>query len=166
MIFFLEGLSQVGKTTLTNKYLEKYPNGAVRFKGSGAVNIGMQSRWQEYNFWMHNILERMDQLNDHKVPILWDRGLTDVVYTEDDIYASELLRVIKSHVKKAVIYIDAPATTLVNRTTKEGHEHQKHKERYEEAIQSFPCLKITLSGDCWITDEHVQQMNEFIKSFL
>jgi hypothetical protein len=111
MIIFLEGLSQTGKTTLTNKYLEKYPNGAVRFKGSGAVNIGMQSRWQEYNFWMHNIIERMDQLNEYKVPILWDRGLTDVVYTEDGVYASELLRVIKSHIKKAVIYIDAPANS-------------------------------------------------------
>ena len=164
MILFIEGLSTSGKTTLVNKYLEQYNNGAVRFKGSGAVNIGMQSRWQEYNFWMHNILERMDQLNDYKVPILWDRGLTDVVYTEDDVYASELLRVIKSHIKKAVIYIDAPASTLSSRKTKEGHESQKHRERYEEVIKSFPCHKITLSGDCLITDEHAHQMNEFIKS--
>ena len=164
MIFFLEGLSQVGKTTLTNKYLEQF-NGAIRFKGSGAVNIGMKDRWQEYNFWMHNIIERMDQLNEYKVPILWDRGLTDVVYTEDQEYASELLRVIKSHIKKAVIYIDAPSTTLNNRLTKEGHELQKHQERYNEIVKSFDCLKITLSGDCYITDEHVQQMHEFIKSY-
>jgi len=164
MILFIEGLSTSGKTTLVNKYLDKY-NGAVRFKGSGAVNIGMQSRWQDYNFWMHNIIERMDQLNEYKVPILWDRGLTDVVYTEDDTYASELLRVIKSHIKKAVIYIDAPASTLTKRTTKEGHEHKRHKERYEAVIQSFPCHKIILSGDCWITDYHVEQMHEFIKSF-
>jgi len=165
MIFFIEGLSTTGKTTLVNKYLEKY-NGAVRFKGSGAVNIGMQSRWQEYNFWMHNIIERMDQLNEYNVPILWDRGLTDVVYTEDDIYASELLRVIKSHIKKAVIYIDAPASKLSDRTTKEGHEHLKHKERYEAVVQSFPCHKIILTGDCWITDKHVDGMHEFIKSLI
>jgi hypothetical protein len=124
----------------------------------------MQSRWQEYNFWMHNIIERMDQLNDYKVPVLWDRGLTDVVYTEDDVYASELLRVIKSHIKKAVIYIDAPSATLANRMTKEGHEFQRHKERYDAVVQSFPCHRITLTGDCWITDQHVEQMHEFIKS--
>ena len=165
MILFLEGLSTTGKTTLLNKYMEQYP-GAVRFKGSGAVNIGMQSRWQEYNFWMHNIIERMDQLNDYKTPIIWDRGLTDVVYTEDGVYASELLRVIKSHIKKAVIYIDAPANILIKRSSKEGHELLKHQDRYNDVIQSFDCHRIILSGECLITDEHVQQLHEFIKSHL
>jgi thymidylate kinase len=165
MIFFIEGLSTSGKTTLINKYMQQY-NGAVRFKGSGAVNIGMQNRWQDYNFWMHNIMERLDELNDYKTPIIWDRGLTDVIYTEDELYASELLRVIKSHIKKAVIYIDAPLKTLDNRKTKEGHEVLKHRDRYEEVIKSFDCHKIILSGDCYITDEHVHSMNEFIKSYL
>lgn len=164
MIIFIEGVSQTGKTTLVNKYIQQYNNSAVRFKGSGAVNVGMQSRWQEYNFWMHNIIERMDQLNDYKIPILWDRGLTDVVYTEDANYSAELLRVIKSHIKKAVVYIDAPVAKLNNRNTKEGHEIQKHKERYEDVVQSFPCHRIVLSGDCLITDEHVFGLNEFIKS--
>jgi thymidylate kinase len=165
MIFFIEGLSTSGKTTLINKYMQQY-NGAVRFKGSGAVNIGMQDRWQDYNFWMHNIMERLDELNDYTTPIIWDRGLTDVVYTEDEQYASELLRVIKSHIKKAVIYIDTPVNMLENRKTKEGHEMFKHKERYEEVIKSFDCHKIVLSGNCYITDEHVQNMNQFIKSYL
>jgi GTPase SAR1 family protein len=164
MILLIEGLSQVGKTTLINKYIQQYNNSAVRFKGSGAVNVGMQSRWQEYNFWMHNIIERMDQLNDYKILILWDRGLTDVVYTEDGNYSAELLRVIKSHIKKAVIYIDAPITKLTERNTKEGHENTKHRDRYEDVIKSFPLHRITLSGDCLITDEHVFGLNEFIKS--
>jgi thymidylate kinase len=165
MIFFIEGLSQVGKTTLINKYMQQY-NGAVRFKGSGAVNIGMQNRWQEYNFWMHNIMERLDELNDYKTPIIWDRGLTDVVYTEDENYASELLRVIKSHIKKAVIYIDTPLNVLSSRKTKEGHEILKHRDRYEDVIKSFDCHKIILSGDGLITDEHVSEMDKFIKSYL
>jgi hypothetical protein len=164
MILLIEGLSQVGKTTLVNKYIQQYNNSAIRFKGSGAVNVGMQGRWQEYNFWMHNIIERLDQLNDYAIPILWDRGLTDVIYTEDHNYSSELLRVIKSHIKKAVVYIDAPVGKLSDRHTKEGHEILKHRERYEDVIKSFNTYKITLSGDCYIKDEHVQGLDEFIKS--
>jgi thymidylate kinase len=165
MIFFIEGLSATGKTTLINKYLEKYPNnGAIRFKGSGAVNIGMQSRWQEYNFWMHNIIERMDQLNDYKVPFLWDRGITDIIYSEDENYATELLRVVKSHIRKAVIYIDAPPSTLNRRMTKEGSDMSEHGRKYEHVIKSFDILRITLSGDCLITEEHVDMLHEYIMS--
>ena len=68
MIIFIEGVSQTGKTTLVNKYIQQYNNSAVRFKGSGAVNVGMQSRWQEYNFWMHNIIERINLLHKDLAP--------------------------------------------------------------------------------------------------
>jgi hypothetical protein len=166
MIFFIEGLSTTGKTTLINKYLELYGNGAIRFKGSGAVNIGMQSRWQDYNFWMHNIIERLDQLNEYKTAILWDRGITDTVYSEDDNYATELLRVAKSHMRKAVIYIDAPSQVLNRRMTKEGSDAQAHKVKYESTIQSFDTLRISLSGEALITDEHVHLMHQFITSKL
>lgn len=166
MIFFIEGLSTTGKTTLINKYLEQYPNGAIRFKGSGAVNVGMQSRWQDYNFWMHNIIERLDQLNENKTAILWDRGITDTVYSEDENYATELLRVSKSHIHKAVIYIEAPVMVLNKRMTKEGNDAQGHKARYESVINSFDTLRISLTGECLITDEHVQMMHEFITSKL
>lgn len=165
MIILIDGLSATGKSTLITKYLEKYPSGAVRFKGAGAVNIGMQGRWQEYNFWMHNIIERMDQLNDYKFPILWDRGLTDVVYTEDKNYSTELLRIIKSHIKKGVFYLEAPIDKLTDRHTKEGHENVIHKERYEDVIKSFIHRRITLTGDCYIKDEHVEELHKFIQSF-
>jgi hypothetical protein len=166
MIFFIEGLSTTGKTTLINKYLELHGNGAIRFKGSGAVNVGMQSRWQEYNFWMHNIIERLDQLNEYKTTILWDRGITDTVYSEDDNYATELLRVSKSHIRKAVIYIEAPTQVLNKRMTKEGSDAHGHKVRYESVINSFDTLRISLSGECLITDEHVHLMHQFITSKL
>ena len=161
MIFFIEGLSTSGKTTLINMYQKKY-NGAIRFKGSGAVNVGMQSRWQEYNFWMHNIIERMDQINDYQVPILWDRGISDVVYTEDDNYATELHRVAKSHIKKAVIFIDAPVNVLNKRGTKEGNELTLHKQKYEQVVQSFNTYRITLSGESYITEDMVDQLHKFI----
>ena len=55
MIVGVEGNSRSGKTTFINKFLEKYPD-TIRFRGAGSVNIGIQQRWQEYNFWMHNIM--------------------------------------------------------------------------------------------------------------
>jgi len=165
MIVGVEGLSASGKTTFINKFLEKYPE-AIRFRGAGAVNVGIQSRWQEYNFWMHNIIEQLDKLNNSKQIILWDRFLTDAVHSEDKIYASEILRAMKSHSKKCVIYINVPIDELVKRGSKEGSELHSHSNRYDNVIKSFNTFKITPeeSEKYFITDSHLKQAYQFIKS--
>ncbi len=165
MIVGIEGLSSAGKTTFINKFLEKYPS-AIRFRGAGAVNVGIQSRWQEYNFWMHNIIEQLDKLNNGKQLILWDRFLTDAVHSEDSIYASEILRAMKSHSKKCVIYIDVPTSELQKRGTKEGGELESHSTRYDKVIKSFNRLIITplQEENYYITDEHITKAYEFIQS--
>jgi thymidylate kinase len=167
MIIGVEGLSASGKTTFINKFLEKYPN-AIRFRGAGAVNVGIQSRWQEYNFWMHNIIEQLDKLNNGKQLILWDRFLTDAVHSEDGIYASEILRAMKSHSKKCVIYIDVPKDVLISRGSKEGNELEAHSARYNEVIKSFNTLTIKPPAidSHYITDQHIDLAYEFIQSQL
>lgn len=167
MIIGVEGLSASGKTTFINKFLEKYPN-AIRFRGAGAVNVGIQSRWQEYNFWMHNIIEQLDKLNNGKQLILWDRFLTDAVHSEDRIYASEILRAMKSHSKKCVIYIDVPSDELIKRGTKEGNELETHSARYNEVIKSFNTLTIKPNSidKYYITDALIEQAYQFIQSQL
>ena len=165
MIIGVEGLSASGKTTFINKFLEKYPS-AIRFRGAGAVNVGIQSRWQEYNFWMHNIIEQLDKLNNGRQLILWDRFLTDAVHSEDRVYASEILRAMKSHSSKCVIYIDVPSSTLKDRGSKEGSEIDSHSNRYDSVIKSFNTLIIKPDDDnnYFITDEHIDKAYEFIQS--
>ena len=171
MIIFLEGLSAVGKTYLTNKLVERNPD-FIRFKGSGAVNTGMQQRWQDYNFWMHNIIERMDQLNNYKKVILWDRGLTDAVYSNDEQYRAEILRVSKSHINKAAIFISGASVSefddaVKDRDAKEGSDSEDHLLKYKKVMQSFKTVDLNLTlPDYYITEEHISQVEEFIKGQL
>lgn len=163
MIVGVEGLSKSGKTTFINKFIEKYPN-TIRFRGAGSVNIGIQSRWQEYNFWMHNIIEQLDKLNEHKLTIMWDRFMTDSVHSEDSNYRSEILRSMKSHKKKLVIFIDVPVDVLKYRGTKEGNLIRDRREKYLDTIQGFEHLIITpsASNDYKITDCHIEEAINFI----
>jgi thymidylate kinase len=163
MIVGIEGLSSAGKTTLINKYLEKYPD-TIRFRGAGAVNIGILQHWQDYNFWMRNIIEQLDSLNGYKKVILWDRFLTDAVYSEDKLYASEILRVMKSHKHKAVIYIEAEKALLVERKSKEGDDYDAHDKAYKRVLKSFNTHTIILQKDenYYITDRVIDEMHQFI----
>ena len=167
MIIGIEGLSAHGKTTLIDKYLEKYPE-AIRFRGAGAVNIGIQQHWQDYNFWMRNIIEQLDSLNGYKKVILWDRFLTDAVYSEDASYASEILRVMKSHKHKAVIYIKPNNEVIKLRQSKEGANYEDHKARYEKVIKSFNVHEIDLKEEeeYKITDRILEEMHEFIQNLI
>jgi hypothetical protein len=166
MIIFIEGLSCTGKTYLIDKLIKMHPEW-IRFKGAGAVKIGMQQRWQEYNFWLHNNIERLDEINDYKKVILWDRGLTDSAYSEDENYRSEILRVSKSHIKKCAIFIAPKADTwkefILNRNTKEGSDAINHDEKYLKIISSFKTHHITLKPDnFYITDDIIEQVINFI----
>lgn len=165
MIIGIEGLSTSGKTTLINKLIEKYPE-IIRFRGAGAVNVGMQTRWQEYNFWMHNIIEQLDKLNNHKNIILWDRFLTDAVHSEDQLYRSEILRVMKSHTKKCVVYINVDQKELIKRNTKEGDELNTHAHRYKQVLKSFNTLTLYPREEdkYYITDAHIDEVYSFIKN--
>ena len=167
MIIGIEGLSAHGKTTLIDKYLKKYPD-AIRFRGAGAVNIGIQQHWQSYNFWMRNIIEQLDSLNQYKKVILWDRFLTDAVYSEDENYASEILRVMKSHKQKAVIFIKPNNEVIKLRQSKEGANYEDHKARYEKVIKSFNTHEIDLREDekYKITDRIIEEMHQFIQDLV
>ena len=125
----------------------------------------MQKKWQDYNFWMHNIIEQLDKLNHSKPVILWDRFLSDCVHSEDKLYASEILRVMKSHSKKIVIFIDVPDACLKQRGTKEGDQLEAHKRNYLKTLASFNVLTIKpdKESNYFITDAHLEQAYKFIK---
>lgn len=167
MIIGIEGLSAHGKTTLIDKYIKKYPN-TIRFRGAGAVNIGIQQHWQSYNFWMRNIMEQLDSLNGYKKVILWDRFLTDAIYSEDVQYASEILRVMKSHKQKAVIYIKPSYEVVLLRQSKEGDDFEDHKSRFGKVIKSFNTHEIELREDeeYKITDRIIEEVHNFIQNLV
>lgn len=165
MIFGIDGISATGKSTLIQKYCEKYPD-SIKFKGAGAVNVGMQQSWQDYNFWMRNVIENLDKINDYKKVILWDRFLTDAVYSTDMQYSSEILRVMKSHKNKAIIYIKPEANILKKRNSKEGEDYKEHISKYEDVIKSFKTLNITLKKDedYLISDRIIDEVHTFIRN--
>jgi hypothetical protein len=166
MICFLEGLSGTGKTYLIDRLLEKNPDW-IRFKGAGAINIGMQGRWQDYNFWMHNNIERLDQINNYKKVILWDRGLTDSAYSEDEDYRKEILRVSKSHIKKCALFITTTEKEwpllAQKRNSKEGNDFKTHFDKYMNVIKSFPSKQIVIEApDFHIESKHIDEVINFI----
>lgn len=170
MIIFIEGLSTTGKSYLVDKIIEKKPDW-IKFKGAGAVNIGMQNRWQEYNFWMHNIIEHLDKLNNYKKVILWDRGLTDAVYSDDENYRKEILRVIKSHRKKCVVFIGVDLKDWFHlaekRNSKEGSDYLHHSKEYNKILPSFDLHVIKLkSPDFYIEDSDIDSVINFIEDKL
>lgn len=168
MIIFVEGLSKSGKTTLC-KMLKKELSDVIYFKGAGQVNVGYGKDWMHYNFEMHRILERLDELNDYKKIILWDRGITETVYSEDENTRNNVLRIAKSHKQKAVIYINIPDTSvLCERDSKEGDDITCHATRYTNVIDSFEKAVLTPSKDkdYYITDEIVSKAAYFIKTKL
>lgn len=165
MIVGIEGNSRSGKTTFINKFIEKYPD-TIRFRGAGSVNIGIQQRWQEYNFWMHNIIEQLDKLNNHDLTVMWDRFITDAVHSTDESYSTEILRATKSHKRKAIIYIDVNEHILKQRGSKEGDSLSSRRAAYLKALKSFDHLIIKPEEkDNWyITDAHIEQAANFISS--
>ena len=143
MIVYIDGLSGLGKSTLVNTLKERNPEW-LSFKGAGAVNIGMGKVWQDYNFEMHRIIERLDQCNDYKKVILWDRGLTDSVYSTDEFYKSEITRVIRSHNKLYGIHLDC-----------------FNKHQYEELLKRRPDTGFTYKEPKDISDRMVGYTKAF-----
>ncbi len=170
MIVFLDGLSGIGKTYLTDKLIERNPDW-IRFKGAGQIVVGMQQRWQDYNFWMHNIVERLDQLNGYKKVILWDRGLTDAVYNEDEKYRKEILRVAKSHIKKCAVFIKTDEKDWRNlanlRNSKEGDNWKDHLSRYEDMLLSFNTHYMCVTApNFYIENYHIEAFEKFLKGLM
>lgn len=158
MIVFIEGLSRSGKTLLIDKYIEKYPD-SVRFKGAGQIVIGYGQRWDEYNYWMHNIVERMDELNNYSKVILWDRGLTESVYGN-----SQVERYAKCHIHKMAAFIDIPFKTLITRGTKEGVEIEHHYQKYEKTLSKFDTVHLFSEHEKqYITDQMIETLHEEIQ---
>ena len=106
MIIGIDGISGTGKSHFVKRLFSdpELKDKLIYFRGAGAVNIGFQHSWKEYNFWLHNIIENLDKQNDYKKPIIWERFLAECIYNQDDYYSIELLRVIKSHKNKKLIY--------------------------------------------------------------
>jgi hypothetical protein len=158
MIFFIEGLSKSGKSTLSELYCNKYD--ALYFKGSGQVAMGVDHRWDDYNFYMHNIIERLDQLNKYKRPILWDRGLSEAIYGNE-----KWARLSKVHSKKFVFLIDVPFDTLKKRHSLEGNEMLSNYTKYKNIISKFEhmIIKPSKSRTYYITDEILEIVNKEIQ---
>lgn len=173
MIVYVDGLSGTGKTTLVDTLCTRNPQW-IRFKGAGSVNVGMGKDWQDYNFQMRNIIERLDQLNDYKKVILWDRGLSDCAYTEDRKYASEILRVMKSHANKCAIFLDFPKgykdiqQTRKEFDTKEGDDANTHANRYRSMIKSFRHHHSILhkTDGFFLSDQGINNIETFIANEL
>ena len=159
MIFFIEGLSKSGKSTLCKLYCRKY--NAIYFKGAGQVVAGIDDRWDDYNFYMHNIIERLDQLNNYKVPILWDRGLSESVYGHE-----KWSRLAKVHSKKFILFIDVPFRTLRKRNSLEGYEMSLNYKKYIKILSKFEYTGLTpeQKHDYYITDDFLDLVNKEIIS--
>ena len=161
MLLFVEGLSKSGKSLLIKRYLEKHPG--ITFKGAGQIIVGIDERWKDYNYWMHNIMERLDFLNNYKMPILWDRGISEAVYAD-----RKWSRLSKVHHKKAVIFIDVPFETLKERGSLESNEEfSKNLSHYREVISSFDVINIELAkfkdDKCYITDAVIKYLNKEVE---
>jgi len=160
MIFFIEGLSKAGKTTLINKYLEKYPD-TILFKGDGQVRMGIDADWERYNFYMHNIVERLDQMNHYKKTILWDRGLSEAICGD-----KKWARLSTAHVAKALVFIDVNEQTLVGRHSSGGRlgTIRTQMDEYGQLIYKFLYHKVLpKEPDYFITDEHIEELHTFIQ---
>lgn len=150
MIVFIDGLSGLGKTTLINNLLADNPDWLV-FKGLGAVNVAFKEQGQQYNFSKHQIISRLDECNGFKKVILWDRGLSEPIYSTDEFYVSEITRVIRSHYKAIGILLttETPSayTDLVldtrskNFTQREGNMVMKRWDKYNSIVSGMTHMK-------------------------
>lgn len=164
MIVFVEGLSKSGKTTLCNKLLKKNSD-YIYFKGAGQINIGYGEDWLKYNFEMHRVIERLDELNNFNKIILWDRGLSECIYSHDEMAKKNIFRISKSHKNKMVLYVNVPEHKfLKERYSKEGKEDVPHIQRYGTLLDSFYTKEITTDKDenHFITDNKVDEAIEYI----
>ena len=171
MIVFVDGLSGLGKSTLVNT-LKQRNAGWISFKGAGATNIGMGKEWQEYNFRMHQVIERLDQCNDYKQVILWDRGLTDSVYSTDEFYKSEITRVIRSHIKCCGVQLTTPTyddyTKLLKGRPDDGFSYKETgedlaKSRYFGYKKAFSGIRtLDLNIDMWVSHAQLIEIEDFI----
>lgn len=177
MIVYIDGLSGLGKSTLVNTLKERKPEW-ISFKGAGAINIGMMKDWQDYNFRMRQIIERLDQCNDYKQVILWDRGLTDPVYSTDEYYTSEITRVIRSQVKTCAVllttttpedYLDLLNSRSDNGFTyKEGDAALDRWHDYDKIVSGMRHLKVNvdMKPDNYVDDLSVVKIIDYIESEL
>jgi len=158
MIFFIEGLSKSGKSTLCKLYCRKY--NAIYFKGAGQVVAGIDDKWDAYNFYMHNIIERLDQLNNYKIPILWDRGLSEAIYGNE-----KWARLSKVHANKSVFLIDVPFRILKKRNSLEGHEMSSNYKKYKTIISKFEhtIIKPSRISKYYITEKILITVNKEIQ---
>ena len=160
MIFFIEGISKSGKTTLINRYLEKYPE-TILFKGDGQVRMGIDDQWVTYNWYMHNIIERLDQMNHYTKTILWDRGLSEAVIGDE-----KWARLSSAHVSKALVYINMPKRILLDRRSSAGPQENISvlEDGYERLGYKFSSFIIKpKEPDYFITDEHIKELHTFIQ---
>ena len=156
MIVFIDGLSGLGKTTLISKLLADNPSWLL-FKGLGAVNVAFKEAGQQYNFSKHQIISRLDECNGFKKVILWDRGLSEPIYSKDEFYVSEITRVIRSHYKAIGILLTTESskayTDLVsnnrskNFTQREGNMVMERWDRYNEIVSGMTHMKAICDSD-------------------
>lgn len=176
MIVFIDGLSGLGKTTLINNLLAANPDWTV-FKGLGAVNVAFKEQGQQYNFAKHQIMSRFDECNGFNKVILWDRGLSEPIYSKDPFYVSEITRVIRSHYKATAILLttDSPneyAQILNNKDTsgfthKEGNLYGERWQLYNRIVSGMNHHRVNLTAEQpYPSNDEVIKIQQFIEDKL
>lgn len=169
MIVFIDGLSGLGKTTLISKLLADNPDWLL-FKGLGAVNVAFKEAGQQYNFSKHQIISRLDECNGFKKVILWDRGLSEPIYSKDEFYVSEITRVIRSHYKAVAVLLtteergdyEALLASRKNKTftNKEGNLFKERWENYNTVVSGMQHLRVNLNSKNMYPDK--DEVQKFI----
>jgi hypothetical protein len=176
MIVFIDGLSGLGKTTLIKNLLNDNPDWTV-FKGLGAVNVAFKEQGQQYNFAKHQIMSRFDECNGFNKVILWDRGLSEPIYSKDPFYVSEITRVIRSHYKAIAILLTTESPTeyaqILNDkdtsgfTHKEGNLFGERWEKYNKVVSGMNHCRVNLTTDQhYPSNDNYEMIQQFIEDKL
>ena len=176
MIVFIDGLSGLGKTTLINNLLKDNPEWLV-FKGLGAVNVAFKEEGQRYNFSKHQIISRLDECNGFNKIILWDRGLSEPIYSADAFYVSEITRVIRSHYKAIAILLTTASSNdyayLLNAKSNSGFTHKEGTlyadrwNKFNKVVSGMNHYRVDLNKDKqYLDDIEYKKIQEFIKDKL
>lgn len=139
ILFSLEGISSVGKSTLQNE-LRKLDVSLIFFDGISMIE-DVPDMWDKRVSIEHFILNRFNRMNFDKA-FICDRLFSGAVY---EIDSEKWLRFFQFHFHPRVIYLDAEDKILGERFTKDVTvEHTRQK--YEKLLQKFKHLRIDTSN--------------------
>ena len=138
MLFSIEGISSVGKTTL-QKELLKLDNSIIIYDGLSMLATGPDD-WDKSVSLEHFILDRLNRLNLDKI-IVADRLFSGGVY---ELQPEKWIRFFSFHYHPRIIYLEASEDILKERFTKDVNV-LKTKEKYDKMLEKFKHIRIDTS---------------------